>query len=227
MKKIIIPVLVILVAIALIGGALTAWAIGTHRRLNLNHFTTTPLSTQTQTLSQSPKRIRFDLRTAVVRIKPGRTNQLTLTNAGSNQYQTNQTGTSWSLTEKQANRHQFEIGQSPTITLTLTDPRAIQQLTINQLNGTLKLTNLTTHGLSIHHHNGTTLAQDLTLTGAGNLTKNNGQTTIQHLTSNGLAVTIRNGQFKLNGHSAGRHYHQSGHHPLHITSGSGQVSVTQ
>jgi len=227
MKKIIIAVLIVLVAIVFIGGGLTAWATGTHRRLNLNHFTATPLTTQTQILSQSPKRIRFDLRTAVIKIEPGRTNQLKLTNAGQNQYQVNQTGTSWSLTEKQANRHQLEIGQSPTITLTLADPQAIQQLTINQLNGTLNLNDLTTNNLAIHHHNGTTFAQNLTLTGAGEVTKDNGRTTIQHLTSNGLTVTIRTGQFKLNGQKTGRHYQQSGYQPLRITSGSGQVSVSQ
>lgn len=63
--------------------------------------------------------------------------------------------------------------------------------------------------------------------GASRLVKTNGRTTLKRLQTSGLVVTVKNGQFKRNGQRQKTPYHQVGQAPLVITSGSGQVAVSE
>lgn len=223
MKKLLWSLLILLVLF----GLFALWIIVSQRRLNVNTGNLGRLTQQTVTLQSTPQKIRLDIRTARLVIKPGNHCQLSTNNVINNQFKINNSDHQLTLTEAHAAQHQFEIGKTPVITLTV--PTKIQQLTVNQLNGTLILNDLTVDSLEINHHNGTTTANNLTLRDSGQLTKENGKTDLRNLTSDGLAVSVKTGQFKLNGTKrAGskQRYRQPGDHPLTITSGSGQVSVT-
>lgn len=120
----------------------------------------------------------------------------------------------------------MEIGKSPIITITVTNPHQLKAINGQLLNGTLSLSQLTTRTLALKHLNGTTLINHLTVTHGGYFTKTNGRTDLQRLTANGLNVTIKNGQFKLNGKPQAKIYRQVGTHPLTVTSQNGQLSLT-
>ncbi|WP_338231127.1 DUF4097 family beta strand repeat-containing protein [Companilactobacillus muriivasis] len=229
MKKMLLSVLAIIILIIVIITGLIGWTTSTNRRLNASDFALTKLTSKEIKLDSNPERIDLSVRTAVVKIQLGKTNTLKLTNVGSNQYHVNQNDSRLGISEHSADTHQIEIGHSPQIILTLTK-RNLHALKIDQLNGTLKLNNLTVQDLQLHHHNGTTVVRGLTITGSGELTKDNGQTDFYQLTNSGLNVSIKSGQFKLNGikkASSGHSYHEFGNHPLTINSGSGQVRISQ
>lgn len=230
MKKFFLILGLILIVLAVLIGGLVLWTTTSHRRLNVNTFKVQPLTNQRITLKETPRQLDLTLRTAVVIIQTGQHPGLQLTNVTADQYHIAQNNGTLKLTQPQAANHQFEIGKSATVTLTLPIDTQLDALTINQLNGTLKLNNLTTQQLLIHHHNGTTQADHLTVKGPGRLIKDNGSTTLTKLTSAGLKVAVKNGQAHLNGRrvaTSNHSYAVSGQHPLTITSGSGQVKITQ
>jgi len=229
MKKILLSLLLIIVVLALVLGGLVFWTTSTNRRFTVNSLTTTPLTTKSVDLDTVPQNLTLKLRTAKLIIKPGPQNRLTLSNVATNQYIISTTNNHLDVKESNLSSHPFEIGHAPVLTLTLANAHALRNLTIDQFNGTLKLNDLTTQHLKIHHHNGTTLAHRLTVTAGGTLVKDNGSTTLNQLSSDGLRVAFKTGQFHLNGKKAAHnshHYTHPGQHPLTITSGSGQVRVT-
>ena len=229
MKKMLLSVLAIIILIIIVIAGLIGWTTSTNRRLNVSDFSLTKLTNKEINLADNPERINLSVRTAVVKIQSGKTNTLKLINVGSNQYHVNQNDGQLGISEHNADTHQIEIGHSPQIILTLTKHN-LQTLKVDQLNGTLKLNNLTVQDLQLHHHNGTTVVRGLTITGSGELTKDNGQTDFYQLTNSGLDVSIKSGQFKLNGikkTGSGHSYHEAGNHPLTINSGSGQVRISQ
>lgn len=227
MKKFLIGLLILIIFVTIVISGLILWANTTHQRLTLNPLRTTPLSTQTIPLDHDPQSLNFNLRTAVLVIKSGNRNQLQLTNIATHQFQIDRSPDTLDVQQTNATQPQIELGRSTVIILTMTHPHRLNRVTINQLNGTLKLMDLTTHHLNIHHHNGTTLARHLTVTTGGEITKDNGSTTLHQLSSDGLRVAVKTGQFKLNGTKQRNHFVRAGQHPLTLTSGSGQVRITQ
>ncbi|MCI1553591.1 MAG: DUF4097 family beta strand repeat-containing protein [Levilactobacillus sp.] len=230
MKKMLITISIIILVLALVSGGLIAWANASHHRINVNRLTVRSLTDRQVTLTAAPKALNLRVQTAVVTIRSGAQNRLDLTNVAADQYHLDQQNDTLSLTETAADRHQLTLGRSAKIVLTLANADDLDAVTIHQLNGTLNLTDLTTHHLEIHHHNGTTQAHRLTVTGAGRLIKDNGSTTLTQLTSAGLNVAVKNGQAHLNGRrvaTSNHNYTVAGQHPLTITSGSGQVKITQ
>jgi len=229
MKKILLTLLVLIIVLVLILGGLVLWTTSTNRRFTVNSLTTTPLTTKSVDLDTVPKNLTLTLRTAKLIIKPGQQNRLTLSNVATNQYVISTTNNQLDVKESNLSSHPFEIGHSPVLILNLTDAHVLRNLTIDQFNGTLKLNDLTTQHLKIHHHNGTTIAHHLTVTAGGTLVKDNGSTTLNQLSSDGLQVAFKTGQVHVNGKKAAHnrhHYTQAGQHPLTITSGSGQVRIT-
>lgn len=225
MKRVLRVLLSGLIVIGLGLGGLTWWAVSAQKRLNVNTGTVKSLITRRITV-QTPRQLQLTVRTAVVHIQAGSTPQLRLANVSRGQYRVTQRNSILRLTETAAGKHQLEIGRSPHITLTV--PRAtLKVVRVNQLNGTLNLTHLTIDHLEIHHQNGTTTGTALTLMGTSRLVKTNGRTTLKHLQTSGLVVTVRNGQFKRNGQRQKTPYRQAGQAPLVITSGSGQVAVSE
>lgn len=224
MKRVLMMFLGGLIVIGLGLGGLTWWAVSAQKRLNLNRGEVRTLTTTDVNL-RTPQRLQLTVRTAVVRIKTGSTPRLHLVNVSRGQYQVSQHAGNVRVVERGSHQHQLEIGRSPQLTVTV-PPKTLRALRIDQLNGTLKLTNLTVGQLTIRHHNGTTLANRLTLKAASRLVKDNGQTTLTGLTTPGLAVTVKTGQIKVDGHSQKTHYRQAGKAPLVLTSSSGQVTIT-
>ncbi|AKP64312.1 DUF4097 family beta strand repeat-containing protein [Levilactobacillus koreensis] len=230
MKKFPLGLLLVIILLIVLGGGLIAWANTTHRRIDVTNFTAKSLATKTISLADNPRQLTFDLRTAVLVIQPGSTTTLTLDHVTADQFQIDYSNDSLTVNQKDAQQHHLEIGKSAVLTLTVAHPTTLKALTITQLNGTLKLNGLTVNRLAIDHTNGTTLANHLTVTGNGQLTKKNGATTLNDLTTDGLHVAVKTGQFKLNGAKkagSGQSYHELGQHPLTISSGSGQVQITQ
>ena len=154
MKKMLLGVFAIIILIIVIITGLIGWTTSTNRRLNVSDFSLTKLTNKEINLDSNPERINLSVRTAVVKIQSGKTNTLKLINVGNNQYHVNQDDGQLGISEHNADTHQIEIGHSPQIILTLTK-RNLQSLKIDQLNGTLKLNNLTVRDLQLHHHNGT------------------------------------------------------------------------
>lgn len=220
MKKIIWSILFLLILL----GVFTIWIILSQRRLNVSTGQLGQLTRQTQTLPTAPQTVQLDLRTAHLEIRSGTHYQLAMNHVMTHQFKITNHHQQLRITEGHATQHQIEIGKTPVITLTV--PQSLQRLTVNQLNGTLILNRLTVDTLAIKHDNGTTTATDLTLIHGGQLTKKNGRTDLRQLTSDGLKVTVKTGQFKLNGTKRANSYTQPGEDPLTITSGTGQVRVT-
>ncbi|WP_367295687.1 hypothetical protein [Levilactobacillus yonginensis] len=229
MKKLLLSILVMFIVLAIVLGGTIIWATTQHQRINVNSLTITPLKTQRRSLTNSPKNVNIAVHTAKVIIKRGQVNQLTLNHVTPNQFDVTIKGNQLTLLQNAANNHHVELGKSAIITLTVAEPAAFTDVTIHQFNGTLQLNDLTTQRLAIDHTNGTTNANHLTVTAGGHLRKQNGATTLTHLKTAGLQVSVKTGQFKLNGHKrAGNHQQASlpGTHPLTISSGSGQVQIT-
>ena len=223
MKKIVWSLIILLILL----GLLTLWVITSQRRLNVKTGQLNRLTHQTVTVPTAPHTVRLTLRTAHLVIQPGSRYQLSMDNIINNQFEINNSNRHFNLTEAHANHHQFEIGKTPVITLTV--PQNLQQLAITQLNGTLVLNRLTVGTLDVNHSNGTTTATDLTLLHGGQLAKKNGRTDLRRLTSDGLKVSVKTGQLQLNGAkraSSHQSYTKPGDAPLTIRSGSGQVQVT-
>lgn len=223
MKKILWVTLILLIVLA----TSLFWIVASHRRLNVNTGQLGQLTHRTVTLRGTPQNISLRVRTARLNIQAGSHYQLLMNNVINNQFDINNNERDLSITEQNHTQHQLEIGKTPVLTLIV--PAKLHQLTIQQLNGTITLHNLTTDTLAVDHANGTTKIDQLTLKQSGQLTKQNGRTDITHLTSDGLHVTVKTGQFKLNGRKhTGQHpaYTQAGTHPLTINSGNGQVNVT-
>lgn len=220
MKKIIWSILFLLILL----GVSTIWIILSQRRLNVSTGQFGRLTHQTKTFPTAPQTVQLDLRTARLEIRSGTHYQLSMDHVINHQFKITNHQQQLRITEAHATQHQIEIGKTPVITLTV--PQNLQRLTVNQLNGTLILNQLTVGTLAISHSNGTTTATDLTLIHGGQLTKKNGRTDLRQLTSDGLRVTVKTGQFKYNGTKRTNSYTQPGEAPLTITSGTGQVRVT-
>lgn len=74
----------------------------------------------------------------------------------------------------------------------------LDMLEVQLLNGTLKLTDIQVSKLAVHHDNGTTLFQGVSVKAASQVTKQNGTTTMKNLTVPGLQVKVKTGGFTLN-----------------------------
>ena len=196
MKKFILLVLCIVIVIGLVLGGITFWAVKTKKRINLNTMAASSLTTKQVALT-TPKRIDISVRTAKIQIKTGVNTQLQLTNVSRDQYQVTKQAGVLRISEGNSQNHQLEIGKSPVITLTM-PKETLNSLKINQLNGTLKLNDLVIDQLLVHHHNGTTLIKNLTLNDDSEIIKDNGETTINHLTVSGLKVNVKTGQVAIN-----------------------------
>ncbi|WP_057877707.1 DUF4097 family beta strand repeat-containing protein [Levilactobacillus paucivorans] len=224
MKKFfLILTIIILVLIAGIIG-ITA----SQRRFTVTTGRLERLTNQTLPLTTQPRQLHLAVRTAQVTIRTGSTPAITLNQVAKSQYKVEATADRLSITEPLAHQHQLAIGHTPTITITLPTDQ-VDRLQINQLNGTLKLHALTINTVQITHQNGTTTADHLTVRQGGSLIKRNGATTLTDLITQGLQVSVKTGQAKLNGQRvASNHqsYHQAGQHPLIIRSGNGQVKLT-
>lgn len=217
----------LLLAIVIILGTLVLWLTTSNRRFNVSTGRLSQLTTQNRSFDTQPQTVHLVLRTAQLKIKSGNHYQLTARHVSSDQFKLTHSNGVLSITEANAKHHQLEIGKTPVLTLTV--PTKVEQLTVDQLNGTLALNDLTVGMLTLHHHNGTTKATNLTVTRGGELIKQNGRTDLRRLTSDGLSIAIKTGQFKLNGikrASNQQTYTQAGNHPLTIKSGTGQVRVT-
>jgi len=229
MKKLLFSILITLIVLAVVLGGTVTWATTHHQRIDVNSLTITPLKTQQHQLTNRPQSINIAVRTAKVIIKRGRVNRLTLANVAPQQFAVTTKDNHLTLLQKSASDHHIELGKSAVITLTVAEPATFTNLTIRQLNGTLQLNDLTTQRLAIDHQNGTTNADHLTVTAGGQLRKRNGTTTLTHLKTAGLQVSVKTGQFKLNGQKRAGNNQQAclpGAHPLTISIGSGQVRIT-
>lgn len=229
MKKMLLTLLTIIIAFSVITAGLIGWTKATNQRLNVNQFSSTKLVSKDINLTKNIDSIDMSVRTAVVQVKVGPKTNLQLDNVGKEQYQIKQIDGNLSIVEQNSMQHQWEIGASPKIILTI-PAKTLSRVQIEQLNGTLKLNDLTVKNLKLQHHNGTTIVRKLTITGHGELDKHNGQTDFYQLKSDGVTVSIKSGQFKLNGikkASSGQRYRENGSHPLVINSGSGQVRIAQ
>lgn len=229
MKKILIALLILVAIVTVVIVGLIGWTANTNQRLNVNQFTMTKLETKNMNVAEKINSIDISVRTAAIQVRTGQKANLQLTNVGQKQCQIKQIDGQLSITENNFSKHQWEVGQSAKIILTL-PPKTLNHLQIEQLNGTLKLNDLTVKDLQLQHSNGTTIARKLTITGHGELDKHNGRTDLYQLTSDGLDVSVKSGQFKLNGikkAGSGQRYRENGSHPLIIKSGSGQVRIVQ
>lgn len=218
--------LVVIVLSVLIGGA--AWGItASGHRVNVNQMSVAKLEDKTVKLSPGLNELSIKVRTAVVQIKQGSALSLKTENAVTGEYEIHQTGEKLTLTQSHANDHQLEFGRSATITITV--PKKLANIHVEQLNGTLRMENVTVGTLMINHLNGTTLMDSVTIVHDGTLTKKNGTTDLKQMTLPGLKMELTNGQGKLNGKKVAGNakvYSDNQADQLVIKSGNGQVSVT-
>lgn len=224
MKKIILIILAIIVVIGLIFVGVTIWAMNSNKRLNINNFQVSSLTSKNVEL-KNPTKVDLAIQTAYLNIQSGDKTELKMDNVSKDQYQITEQNGLLRVSEKDAQKHQTKLGKSPVLTL-IVPQKTLESLQIDQLNGTVKLNSLKIGQLNIDHANGTTIAKDLTLLDSSRLTKKNGKTTFTGLKVSGLQVNVKNGQFKLNGKKQQNNYSQNGDEPLVIDSNNGQVSVT-
>ncbi|WP_334351552.1 DUF4097 family beta strand repeat-containing protein [Companilactobacillus sp. HBUAS56257] len=226
-KMFFIIMLIVIVSGVLVLGAFL-WTNKTNKRINISTGSIHELKTETLKISDV-KTIDLRLRSAIVKIENGTKNEIYLKDVAKNQFIVNNDNKILKVYEDDAQRHQIEIGKTPTIVLTVSNPY-LKDVIINQLNGTLKLKNLSIETLSIKHSNGGTFLRNLTINDSSQLIKKNGSTTLSKVKVPGITVSVDNGQFKLNGEkkaTSGGKYHQGGLSGLVIHSGSGQVILNE
>lgn len=214
---------IILIVVAVVG-----WAMTTNKRVDVNSFSVTNLTNTSQTITNNTKEVKINARTAFIQIQSGDEPKVIFQNVGESQYQVTQKQGVLEISQAASHSHHLEIGRSAMIKVIV--PReTLVDLTVAQLNGTLKLTDLSVKQLNINHHNGTTIAKRLTVLNGGAIEKDNGKTELNQLTTPGVRVAVKNGQFKLNGErkaGSGDTYSDDANHQLKINSKTGQVRVT-
>lgn len=223
MKKIMLWVISIIVIIAALIGAGAGWAVASNHRIDLNRFSVSKLTQKTLTSTTTVRNLSLNVRTAVVEIKTGSQFTINATNVTNDELQLREVGDTVTVTQTQAGQHHFELGRSAKITITV--PTQLTTLSANQLNGTLKLTDLNIDHLNLAHSNGTTQLTDVSLKAAGTLTKQNGSINLKRVTVPGLQVQLKNGQAHLNGQKISNHYTDHHAEQLMLTSNNGQVNV--
>ncbi|WP_164504755.1 DUF4097 family beta strand repeat-containing protein [Levilactobacillus huananensis] len=221
--------LFLIITITILGLVISLLGItASQHRLTVNTGQLERLTHQTIPLEEQPHQLRLAVRTARVTIRTGTTPAVSLNQVAKAQYKVVNTPDHLSITEPLAHQHQLTIGHTPIITITLPAKR-LKHLQITQLNGTLHLHPLIVNTGQITHQNGTTIAKHLTIHQGGQFTKCNGATTLTNLSVQGLQVSVKNGQAKLNGRRIAENHHayrRAGQHPFIIRSGNGQVNLT-
>lgn len=221
MKKLLLTIVLVIVI-----GGLAVWGLmvtgHTWRSGRLQKVTTKTIKLETV-----PRKVRLSLRTAQVTIQSGQRARVSLENVTDDQF-TIQTGNTLTISQPDAASHRLEVGSSPRIVVTLPTPVKLADLDIFLLNGTLTLNHLTSQQLSIQQVNGTTRSTDLTLPRGGKFTKKNGQTSFNHLKSDGLTVDVKTGGVTINGHKSKnqQRYHEDGQYPFVINNQTGQVKIS-
>ena len=224
MKRFILIVVAILVALALIITSLTVWLRSGNKRLVVNDFRLEQLEQEKLNIDNLTK-VKLALRSAKVVVKQAPEAGVILQNYVPSQFDIQQHGESLTITQKNSKQRKWEIGEYTTIVLMVKED--LTNLNIQQLNGTLRLENIATDTLNIAHDNGTTLLQKVTVKEQGTIEKKNGTTTLNNLIAPGLRVSVKTGTFTLNDVKEKNNYDDQQPKQLRITSGTGQVVVTR
>ncbi|MFD1473027.1 hypothetical protein [Companilactobacillus mishanensis] len=222
MKKIILGVIIVVVVLTLAVVLISA----SGNRIDVNSFSVSKLENKTTQVSGDVKAVNLKVRTASVNIKKGTQNKIEFQNIVPDQFEVQVKSGKLNLIQHDYAKHHLEVGKSAAITIVLKNSTDIKKLQVDQLNGTLKLNNLTTDNLLINHVNGTTLSNDLNVRDSGKLVKKNGKTSFTKFSSPGLKASVKTGTFKLNGTKKSNDYNDNKDAQFVINSGSGQVSVT-
>lgn len=221
MKKLI---WVILSLIVVLGIGATVMNIGNFR-VNMSNFSVEKLIDQKTNLeTENIKNLDVNIQNAKVEVRTGSRSQVEFKNVTKGQFKVSQqTGT---VKIKQTNLG-TRLGKASEIIITV--PQKIDNLTISHVSGTLKLTGLTIEHLDINHKNGTTVISDSHLD-SGIINKKNGSTTLKQVEVPGLKVSVKTGNFKLNGVTkahGNQTYDDEQAKQLIIKSNTGQVEVTK
>ncbi|MFC6323640.1 DUF4097 family beta strand repeat-containing protein [Companilactobacillus baiquanensis] len=225
MKSMMIKGLLIIFLLAVVFVGLFTWAEQTDRRINVNNFSVSKLGNRQINLNNVDN-LSITVRSTKLKIVSGDVSKVILKNVSKDQYKIDETNNDTRIFEKNADRHNFEIGKSSEIKIVV--PKKVKDITIRQLNGTINLNNLEVSQLNIEHQNGTTLANGLKIDELGSIDKKNGKTSLNDINVKGLKVSIKNGGFTLNGTkkiSSNETYDDHESNQLRINSGSGQVMI--
>ncbi|WP_057895815.1 DUF4097 family beta strand repeat-containing protein [Liquorilactobacillus oeni] len=229
MKTILIWLGFFIVILLLVGGGFALWAQKSARRIDVNSLKFEKLQTSSRSLSPQLQNIELKVRTARIFIEEGTKPKVDLENIPASQFKVTAAKQQLIITQKDYFSHRLELGKSATIRITLPAGKSLEELSVDQLNGLLKLNKITVQDLTIDHRNGTSLGQNLILKGSGEVKKRNGTTVFNNLAAPGLKVSIKTGTFKLNGQrkaASNQNYDDHQTKQLKIVSGTGQVRVT-
>ncbi|AKP66154.1 DUF4097 family beta strand repeat-containing protein [Companilactobacillus ginsenosidimutans] len=225
MKKILLIVLVVLIVIVVAVFGIQAAGM----RANLNTLSIKKVSDQSIELPNELNSVDIKVRTAKVTIEKGNKSEVIIKNKVVGQYKIDSKDNQVSILEQNYGKHQLEIGKSASILIRVKNAQNMNQIKINQLNGTLNLNSLKVNNLSVDHQNGTTLANNLNLPTGGSINKKNGTTNLKNINTPGLKVSVKSGNFELNGRkkASSKHtYTDNSTKQLQINSGSGQVKIS-
>lgn len=220
-------IVVIVIVVGLVG--ISYGIISSNNRFDLNKLSMVKLTSRQVDLGQSIDHIKINVRTAKLTFTTGNRSKIEMTNVASGQYQVKQSGNQLVIEQDDHLSHHLEIGKSPIIKITIPKPE-IKEINISQLNGTLIFNQLTTEKLIVNHYNGTTIGNGLKITEQGVINKHNGTTKLTGAKFPGLKVSVKTGNFTLNGVKKASSMHTyNDHHAdqLVINSGSGQVSISK
>jgi uncharacterized protein (UPF0333 family) len=169
--------------------------------------------------------INWDIRTAFLTIEPGPQFDVKIDNTAVDQFNLTRSGHKLVLQQQEPLQQLVDIPQSPSVTITV--PKAVH-IEATQLNGTLKIHDVTLSSIDLNHLNGTTIITNTKISD-GIITKKNGATRLDDVTIPGLRVAIKTGRLNLNGTAyvgADLPYDDGNDTQLDIQCTNGQVTVT-
>jgi hypothetical protein len=220
-------IIVVIIIIAAIAG-ISYGIVSSNYRFDLNKFSMVKLTSSRVRIEQPIDQIKINVRTAKLTIEPGAHPGIEMANVTNGQYQVKQSGNQLVIEQDDHLSHHLEIGKSPVIKLILPKPE-LEEINVSQLNGTLVFNQITAKELIVDHYNGTTIGNGLSIIEQGTINKHNGTTKLTGAQLPGLKVSVKTGNFTLNGErkAASMHTYDDHHaNQLVINSGSGEVSVT-
>lgn len=217
-----ILIITTLLLITIIGIGFISWINNNHYQFTVNNFKLSKLE-QRKVKLDALNSLTINVRTAKIKIKEAPTSSLTIDNFIPSQFNLEQKNGKLTINQNDFSNHQIELGRSPIITITVNHD--LNDINIDQLNGTLSFEQVTTNKLNVFHHNGTTTATNLKIRNSGHIIKKNGTTNLNNLAVKGLRVSVKTGNFKLNGTKQSKQFDD--HHPnqLAVDSTTGQVSI--
>lgn len=215
--------ILIVVVVLVVGiGGFVGWANQSGHLVNVNTLSVNKLTNDDINMSEL-EQVRLNVRTAKVTIEKSDTDSISLQNIVSKNFKISKDNSSINIRQKGSDKHQLEIGKSPVIVIRI--KQGLNTVNIHQRNGTLRFNDVAVKDMKVTHVNGSTIADGLSVTHSGEITKKNGKTDLDNLTIPGLAVSVKNGTFKLNGTKKSNSYSDNKANQLSIVSGNGQVGI--